>query len=153
VLAFAFGGPTGLAGAHAAPSTSTIVKVLVFPDRALVTRQIPVACATGVRIELDGLPPSADGASFRAYTDRGTIDGLRTESRARIDAFAPKVRELMERHGLKYVSGPLLTQAAAVYVKVVELSLPNKVPGRRRRDMIRLAAKKAWRTRSLGRFS
>ena len=66
---------------------------------------------------------------------------------------APKVRELMERHGLKYVSGPLLTQAASVYVKVVELSLPNKVPGRRRRDMIRLAAKKAWRTRSLGRFS
>ena len=51
------------------------------------------------------------------------------------------MRELMERHGLKYVSGPLLTQAASVYVKVVELSLPNKVPGRRRRDMIRLAAR------------
>ena len=32
---------------------------------------------------------------------------------------------------------PLLTQAASVYVQVVELSLPNKVPGRRRRDMIK----------------
>ncbi len=66
---------------------------------------------------------------------------------------APRVKAIMARHDLPYVEGPLLKQAASVYAKVVELSLPNKVEGRRRRDLIRLAAKKAWRTRSFGRFA
>ena len=39
-----------------------------------------------------------------------------------------------------------------MYWKVVQLSLPNKVEGRRRRDIVRLAAKKAWRKKSLDRF-
>ena len=43
-------------------------------------------------------------------------------------------------------------QAASVYWKVVELSLPNKVEGRRRRDIVRLALKKSWKKKSLGRF-
>jgi NADPH-dependent stearoyl-CoA 9-desaturase len=64
---------------------------------------------------------------------------------------APRVRELMERHDLPYVTGTLWKQAGSVYWKVVQLSLPNTVPGRRRRDVIRLAAKKTWRKRSLGR--
>ena len=65
---------------------------------------------------------------------------------------APRIRDLMERHDLPYVSGSLGKQAASVYWKVVQLSLPNKVEGRRRRDIIRLAAKKAWRKKSLDRF-
>ena len=65
---------------------------------------------------------------------------------------APRIRDLMERHDLPYVSGSLGKQAASVYWKVVQLSLPNKVEGRRRRDVIRLAAKKAWRKKSLDRF-
>jgi hypothetical protein len=39
-----------------------------------------------------------------------------------------------------------------VYWKVIELSLPNKVEGRRRRDIVRLSLKKAWKKKSLGRF-
>ena len=65
---------------------------------------------------------------------------------------APRIRDLMERYDLPYVTGSLGKQAASVYWKVVELSLPNKVEGRRRRDIVRLAAKKAWRKKSLGRF-
>ena len=52
---------------------------------------------------------------------------------------APRIRDLMERHDLPYVTGCLGKQAASVYWKVVELSLPNKVEGRRRRDIVRLA--------------
>ena len=64
---------------------------------------------------------------------------------------APKIREIMDRHDLPYVTGPIWKQAASVYAKVVRLSLPNKVEGRRRRDIIRLAAKRAWKTKSAGR--
>lgn len=77
-----------------AATPSKVVKIVVFPDRALVTREAKVACGKGVRLELEALPPAADGSSFRAAIDRGTVDGLRTESRTRVDAFAPKVREL-----------------------------------------------------------
>ncbi len=58
---------------------------------------------------------------------------------------APRIRDLMERHDLPYVTGSLGKQSASVYWKVVELSLPNKVEGRRRRDIVRLELKKAWR--------
>ena len=60
--------------------------------------------------------------------------------------------DLMERHDLPYVTGSLPKQAASVYWKVIELSLPNKVEGRRRRDIVRLSLKKAWKKKSLGRF-
>jgi linoleoyl-CoA desaturase len=70
----------------------------------------------------------------------------------RYSEIAPRIRDLMERHDLPYVTGSLGKQAASVYWKVVQLSLPNKVEGRRRRDSVRLAAKKAWRKKSLDRF-
>ena len=70
----------------------------------------------------------------------------------RYSEIAPRIRDLMERHDLPYVTGSLGKQAASVYWKVVELSLPNKVEGRRRRDIVRLALKKSWKKKSLGRF-
>ncbi|MEO5610544.1 MAG: acyl-CoA desaturase [Ornithinibacter sp.] len=65
---------------------------------------------------------------------------------------APRIRDLMERHDLAYVTGSLPKQVASVYWKVVELSLPNKVEGQRRRDVVAKSLKKAWRKKSLGRF-
>ena len=58
----------------------------------------------------------------------------------------------MARNDLPYVSGSLWKQAGSVYWKVVQLSLPNKVEGRRRRDIVRLELTKAWRKkkRALG---
>ncbi|MGL4178173.1 MAG: fatty acid desaturase family protein [Dermatophilaceae bacterium] len=64
---------------------------------------------------------------------------------------APRVRDLMERHDLPYVTGTLWRQAGSVYWKVARLSLPNPVEGRRRRDVVRHAIAKAWRRRSLAR--
>ncbi len=69
----------------------------------------------------------------------------------RYSEIAPRIRDLMDRYDLPYVTGPLWKQAASVYWKVVQLSLPNKVEGRRRRDIIRLEIKKAQRKRKLGR--
>jgi NADPH-dependent stearoyl-CoA 9-desaturase len=43
----------------------------------------------------------------------------------RYQEIAPKVQELFERYGLTYVSGPLPTQLASAWGKVVRLSLPN----------------------------
>ncbi|MGB7817416.1 MAG: acyl-CoA desaturase [Ornithinibacter sp.] len=65
---------------------------------------------------------------------------------------APRIRDLMERHDLAYVTGSLPRQVGSVYWKVVELSLPNKVEGQRRRDVVARSLKKAWRKKSLGRF-
>ena len=63
---------------------------------------------------------------------------------------SPRIQELMERYDLKYVTGSLPKQVFSVYKKVVQLSLPNKVEGRRRRDTIKLAAKRAIKRKSLG---
>lgn len=64
---------------------------------------------------------------------------------------APRIRDLMERHDLPYVTGSLPRQVGSVYWKVVELSLPNKVEGRRRRDIVRLALAKSWKKKMAGR--
>ncbi len=64
---------------------------------------------------------------------------------------APRIRDLMARYDLPYVTGSLPRQASSVYWKVIQLSLPNKVEGRRRRDVILKAAKHFARTGNLGR--
>ncbi len=43
----------------------------------------------------------------------------------RYGEIAPKVRELCERYGLKYTSGPLPKQVASAWKKVFRLSVPN----------------------------
>ncbi|HET7761987.1 MAG TPA: acyl-CoA desaturase [Phycicoccus sp.] len=69
----------------------------------------------------------------------------------RYGEIAPRIRDLMERNDLPYVTGNIWKQAGSVYLKVVQLSLPNKVEGRRRRDVVRLELAKAWRRKKLGR--
>ena len=51
----------------------------------------------------------------------------------RYQEVAPRVRELFERYGLTYVSGPLPKQVASAWWKIIRLSLPNDFqPGVRR---------------------
>ncbi|CCH80412.1 Stearoyl-CoA 9-desaturase [Nostocoides japonicum T1-X7] len=58
---------------------------------------------------------------------------------------APRIRDLMERHDLPYVTGSLAKQVGSVYWKVVQLSLPNKVEGGpRRRDVIKDAVVRSY---------
>ena len=45
---------------------------------------------------------------------------------------APLIRALMERHNLRYVTGPLGRQVASAWRKVFRYALPNKKPGQPR---------------------
>ncbi|NLT29030.1 MAG: acyl-CoA desaturase [Propionibacterium sp.] len=58
---------------------------------------------------------------------------------------APRVQALMERYGLRYVSGPLYKQAASAWGKVFRYSLPNR--GQRRATLRRLARRVLPRVR------
>jgi len=44
----------------------------------------------------------------------------------RYQEIAPKIRDLFERYGLTYTSGPLPKQVASAWAKVFRLSLPNR---------------------------
>ncbi len=77
----------------AAPSVK-IAQVVVYPDRAQVTRAQNVACGARAVASFEGIPPAADPASFRARASGGTVEGLRSEERTRADAFAPAARDL-----------------------------------------------------------
>ena len=43
---------------------------------------------------------------------------------------APKIRELMDRHQLRYVTGPIHKQVGSAWAKVFKYSLPNPSPTR-----------------------
>jgi len=49
---------------------------------------------------------------------------------------APQVRELFERYGLNYVTGPLPKQVASAWAKVFRLALPNDFFGKRSRAAV-----------------
>ncbi len=55
----------------------------------------------------------------------------------RYGEIAPRIRGLMQRNDLHYVTGPLHRQAYQVYRKVVRLSLPNRQEGRSRWSVVR----------------
>jgi uncharacterized protein (TIGR02231 family) len=57
-----------------------VAVVVVYPDRAQVTRERAVSC--GQPVVFDQIPPSADPASFRASARGGTVEGLRFEEKA-----------------------------------------------------------------------
>ena len=45
----------------------------------------------------------------------------------RYHQIAPKVEEVFERYGLTYTTGPLPKQVASAWMKIIRLSLPNRV--------------------------
>lgn len=45
----------------------------------------------------------------------------------RYQEIAPQIRELFDRYGLRYVTGPMPRQVASAWAKVIRLSLPNPV--------------------------
>ena len=70
----------------------------------------------------------------------------------RYGEIAPRIRDLMERHDLPYVTG-LARQAGRLGLLEGRRALAaQQGQGRRRRDIVRLALKKSWKKKSLGRF-
>ena len=85
------------AGALESAGAGAVSRVVVYPDRAQVTRSVAVACGDRVPVQFAALPPSADVASVRAYVSVGRIDGLRAEERALPSAYAKQIAELDDR--------------------------------------------------------
>lgn len=69
-----------------------VSQVVVYPDRAQVTRTAQVVCGARAGVAFGEIPPAADPATFRARTSVGTVEGLRAEARTREEAFAPELK-------------------------------------------------------------
>lgn len=78
-------------------STAAPDRVVVFPDRAQVTRATQVACGARVPITFEGIPPAAAQDSFRARLTGGTVDGLRAELVTQEKLFSPKAEALTKQ--------------------------------------------------------
>ncbi len=77
-----------------ATAPTTVTQVVVYPDRASVTRTAEVACGPRATARFSGIPPAVDPGSFRARTSLGALAGLRAEERTRAEAFAPEAKRL-----------------------------------------------------------
>ncbi len=75
-------------------STSAADRVVVFPDRAQVTRLTTVTCGARVPVTFEHLPPAAAQDSFRARVTGGAIDGMRAELVTQEKEFSPKAEAL-----------------------------------------------------------
>jgi uncharacterized protein (TIGR02231 family) len=71
-----------------------VVRVVVFPDRAEVTRAQKVACGEAIDVAFSPVPPSADRESLRAQSSEGRVDALRVEEGSREHEFAPRAAAL-----------------------------------------------------------
>ena len=74
-----------------------IDQVVVFPDRAQVTRVGDVTCGTKVRLDFTGISPAAAGDSFRAKVSEGAVLGMRSELQVRAEEFAPPLKDAQEK--------------------------------------------------------
>lgn len=73
-------------------------QVVVFPDRAQVTRVGDVACGPKVRLDFNGISPAAAGDSFRArVSEGGSVLGMRSELHVRADEFAPQLKDALDK--------------------------------------------------------
>lgn len=84
----------GASGAGAAQA-ERVGRVVVYPDRAQVSRIASVPCGERALVHFTGLPPAADAASLRAQTSVGRVEGVRSEEHALTAAFA-KGREALD---------------------------------------------------------
>ncbi|MGV3621763.1 MAG: mucoidy inhibitor MuiA family protein [Archangium sp.] len=76
-------------------STSAPDQVVVFPDRAQVTRSTTVNCGARVPVTFEGIPPAAAQDSFRARVSGGSIDGMRAELVSREKEYGAKASALV----------------------------------------------------------
>lgn len=75
-------------------ASSDVSKVVVYPDRAQVTRTATLRCGPRAVATFEGLPPAADPQSFRAKVDVGVLEGLTAEERPRKERFSPQLEQL-----------------------------------------------------------
>jgi uncharacterized protein (TIGR02231 family) len=85
--------------AEAAPPAPAIVEVVVYPDRAAVTRRTSVACRDRAWASFAHIPPGADAGSFRAQARGGDVLAVRARETARAAAYSPRVAAIDQQLG------------------------------------------------------
>ena len=75
----------------ATQAATKIEQVLVFTDRAQVTRVGDVACGPAALLEFSLLPPSIDQATLRAEAGSAAIESTELKWRPRSEAFSPQL--------------------------------------------------------------
>ena len=74
---------------------SQVARVVVYPDRARVTRSQEARCgAQAARVEFAALPPSVDPGSLRAFVNEGGIESVDLIEEPRATAFSAEVNDL-----------------------------------------------------------
>lgn len=68
--------------------------VVVYPDRALVTRVETVPCSGHALAVFDSVPPAADPSTFHALSDTATVESLVTEEHTLQNSFGPELETL-----------------------------------------------------------
>ncbi|MDP2270584.1 MAG: mucoidy inhibitor MuiA family protein [Archangium sp.] len=77
-------------------STAAPDSVVVFPDRAQVTRVTTLTCGARVPVSFENIPPIATQDSFRARVTGGAVDGMRAELVKNEKEFSPKAEALVK---------------------------------------------------------
>lgn len=78
-------------------ATPTVTSVVVYPDRAVVTRAQAVTCeGRNTVARFEEVPPAADPVSFRARAERGTVVGLSASEQTREARYGAE-RERLEK--------------------------------------------------------
>ncbi|MBX7113270.1 MAG: mucoidy inhibitor MuiA family protein [Myxococcaceae bacterium] len=75
----------------------SVDEVVVYPDRAQVTRVGEVSCAAKVKTLFTGITPAAAADSFRARVTQGQVLGLRTEQQVRAEEFGPALKDAQDK--------------------------------------------------------
>lgn len=75
-------------------AASGVSQVVVYPDRAQVTRETSVPCGGRVLAVFEGISSAAEQGSFRARSSLGRVEGLRSEERTREESLSKRRAEL-----------------------------------------------------------
>lgn len=74
-----------------------VSSVVVYPDRAQVTRVETVACTGRALAVFESVPPAADPSSFRARSEDATVESLVAEEHSRKEEFSPELETLRKK--------------------------------------------------------
>jgi uncharacterized protein (TIGR02231 family) len=77
-----------------APGAERVAKVVVYPERAQVTRVARINCAERATVVFDGLPPAAEESSLRALAMGAEVLAVRASAIDRREAFSARAADL-----------------------------------------------------------
>jgi uncharacterized protein (TIGR02231 family) len=82
--------------AQAGGAGSKVVRVVVYPDRAQVTRAREAPCGAKAVALFEGIPRAAEAKSLRAQAGAARVEGIDLETRGKGEAYAQKAAALQE---------------------------------------------------------